>query len=92
MPLKPSARQSTCVAVSDFEGYWNNEEADEECTRDGIYWSGDLGHMDSDGFVYSPDVNFDWLRVDGDRHRLLTSDDVAAIRDAFAARDRLHLL
>ena len=53
-------------AVSDFEGYWNNEEADEERTRDGIYWSGDLGYMDSEGFVYFAGRNFDWLRVDGE--------------------------
>ena len=53
-------------AVSDFEGYWNNQEADVERTREGIYWSGDLGYMDSDGFVYFAGRNFDWLRVDGE--------------------------
>ena len=53
-------------AVSDFEGYWNNPEADEERTREGIYWSGDLGYMDAEGFVYFAGRNFDWLRVDGE--------------------------
>ena len=53
-------------AVSDFEGYWNNPEADKERTREGIYWSGDLGYMDAEGFVYFAGRNFDWLRVDGE--------------------------
>ncbi len=49
-----------------FEGYWNNPEADEERTHDGIYWSGDLAYRDADGFVYFAGRNFDWLRVDGE--------------------------
>jgi len=49
-----------------FEGYWNNPEADEERTREGIYWSGDLAYRDSEGFVYFAGRNFDWLRVDGE--------------------------
>ena len=49
-----------------FEGYWNNPEADEERTRGGIYWSGDLAYRDAEGFVYFAGRNFDWLRVDGE--------------------------
>jgi len=53
-------------AASDFEGYWNNAEADEERIHGGIYWSGDLGYRDSDGFFYFAGRNYDWLRVDGE--------------------------
>ena len=33
-------------------GYWNNEEASKETLRDGWLHTGDLGYMDSDGFLY----------------------------------------
>jgi len=33
-------------------GYWNREEATEKSFRDGWFYSGDLGAMDADGFVY----------------------------------------
>ncbi len=54
------------VSAPTFEGYWNNPEADEERTHDGIYWSGDLAYRDADGFIYFAGRNFDWLRVDGE--------------------------
>ena len=53
-------------SAANFEGYWNNREADQERTREGIYWSGDLGYRDSDGFLYFAGRNYDWLRVDGE--------------------------
>ena len=49
-----------------FEGYWKNPEADLERTRRGIYWSGDLGYRDEQGFLYFAGRNYDWLRVDGE--------------------------
>lgn len=38
-----------------FKGYWNNPEATAKVLSDGRYYSGDLGYMDEDGFVYVVD-------------------------------------
>jgi fatty-acyl-CoA synthase len=35
-----------------FVGYWNNPEANAKAFRDGWFRTGDLGHMDREGFVY----------------------------------------
>jgi acyl-CoA synthetase (AMP-forming)/AMP-acid ligase II len=35
-----------------FAGYYNNPEANEKAFRDGWFRTGDLGHMDQEGFVY----------------------------------------
>ena len=37
------------AALSNFEGYYNNPEAEAERTRNGWYWSGDLAYRDEDG-------------------------------------------
>jgi acyl-CoA synthetase (AMP-forming)/AMP-acid ligase II len=49
-----------------FEGYYNNPEADAERLRDGVYWTGDLGYRDENGFFYFAGRTGDWLRVDGE--------------------------
>jgi fatty-acyl-CoA synthase len=52
--------------VGPFEGYYNNAEATARTTRNGWYWSGDLGYKDEAGFVYFAGRNADWIRVDGE--------------------------
>jgi len=49
-----------------FEGYWDAPEANAARVRDGIYWTGDLGYRDREGFLYFAGRDFDWLRVDGE--------------------------
>ena len=49
-----------------FEGYYHNDEAMAHTTRNGWYWSGDLGYVDDDGWVYFAGRTSDWLRVDGE--------------------------
>jgi fatty-acyl-CoA synthase len=54
------------AGVGPFEGYYNNPEANEKTTRFGWYWSGDLGYIDADGYLYFAGRNADWIRVDGE--------------------------
>jgi fatty-acyl-CoA synthase len=49
-----------------FEGYYNNPDATAATTRNGWYWSGDLGYMDVERNVWFAGRNADWIRVDGE--------------------------
>jgi fatty-acyl-CoA synthase len=55
-----------CEGTSSFEGYYKNDKANAQRTRGGIYWTGDLGYRDADGWFYFAGRNDDWLRVDGE--------------------------
>jgi fatty-acyl-CoA synthase len=52
--------------VGPFEGYYNNEEANARTTRNGWYWSGDLGYLDDGRFLFFAGRTADWIRVDGE--------------------------
>lgn len=73
-----------------FEGYWRNDEANAERTRDGIYWSGDLGYRDDAGFFYFAGRSMDWLRVDGENiaagpiERILARHEDVALAAVYA--------
>jgi len=49
-----------------FEGYYNNEEAEQQRVHAGLYWSGDLAYRDVDGWAYFAGRSDDWIRVDGE--------------------------
>ncbi|MCW2543224.1 MAG: AMP-dependent synthetase and ligase [Frankiales bacterium] len=76
-----------------FEGYWNAPEDTAHRTRDGRYWSGDLGYRDQDGFLYFAGRSLDRLRVGGENltaapiARLLTSHPGVVEAVVFAVPD-----
>jgi fatty-acyl-CoA synthase len=54
------------AGVGPFEGYYNNPDANERTTRFGWYWTGDLGYLDDERYLYFAGRNADWIRVDGE--------------------------
>jgi fatty-acyl-CoA synthase len=51
--LKPFETGEICViGPAVFAGYYDNPEANAKAFRDGWFRTGDLGHMDAEGFVY----------------------------------------
>lgn len=59
-----------------FEGYWRNEAADAERVRHGWFWTGDLGYIDTDGWLYFAGRAGDWIRVDGENLSALRVEQV----------------
>lgn len=61
-----------CRVASDtalFQGYYDNPQANQEKYRNGVYHSGDLGHIlvrDGRRFLYFDGRTDDWIRKDGE--------------------------
>jgi fatty-acyl-CoA synthase len=49
-----------------FEGYYHNEDAEQQRVHAGLYWSGDLAYRDGAGWAYFAGRGDDWIRVDGE--------------------------
>jgi fatty-acyl-CoA synthase len=49
-----------------FEGYYKDEDATRQRTRNGWFHTGDMGYQDSDGFIYFAGRDAEWLRVGGE--------------------------
>ncbi len=52
--------------LRNFEGYYNNPEATAARSREGWYWTGDLGYRSDDNTFFFAGRTSDWLRVDGE--------------------------
>ncbi|MBI3786545.1 MAG: AMP-binding protein [Deltaproteobacteria bacterium] len=75
-----------------FQGYFDNPKANSEKFRDGVYHSGDLGHiLEKDGrrFLYFDGRTDDWIRKDGENFsagqvgRILSEHDDVALAVAY---------
>src|SRR6185503_6979848 len=49
-----------------FEGYYKDEQATADRTRDGWFRTGDLGYADPDGYIYFAGRDAEWIRVGGE--------------------------
>jgi fatty-acyl-CoA synthase len=64
------------LGTKKFEGYYKNNAADSDRIRGGWYWTGDLGYLDEDGFIYFAGRRGDWIRVDGENTSALSIERV----------------
>ncbi len=64
------------AGVGKFEGYYKNPEATRQRTRGGMYWSGDFGYKDADGYLYFTGRDPSWLRVDGENFLARPIEDI----------------
>jgi len=76
-----------------FQGYYNDQAANDERMRHGMYWSGDLAYRDADGWIYLAGRTADWMRVDGENlaaapiERILIRLDVISQVAVYAVPD-----
>jgi acyl-CoA synthetase (AMP-forming)/AMP-acid ligase II len=50
-----------------MEGYWKDQEETDKVMRHGLYYTGDLGRMDEEGFLYVVGRTKDMIKVGGER-------------------------
>jgi fatty-acyl-CoA synthase len=76
-----------------FQGYYNDDAANDERMRHGMYWSGDLAYRDRDGWIYLAGRTADWMRVDGENlaaapiERIIQRLPGVALVAVYAVRD-----
>jgi long-chain acyl-CoA synthetase len=59
-------------------GYWNNPAATAQVLRDGWLWTGDLGYLDDDGFLYIQGRSSEMIKTGAHRVSPAEIEDVVA--------------
>jgi long-chain acyl-CoA synthetase len=63
-------------------GYWNQPEETARALRDGWFWTGDLAHMDEDGYVYIVDRAKDMIISGGENVYSIEVEEAIAAHPA----------
>lgn len=50
-----------------MSGYWNHPEETEKVLRSGLYYTGDIGRMDEEGFIFVVGRSKDMIKIGGNR-------------------------
>ena len=66
-------------------GYWNRPQETATAIRDGWVWTGDLGYMDADGFLYVVDRVKDMIKTGGENVFSVEVEDALMRHPAVAA-------
>jgi len=59
-----------------FEGYYKDEESTRRRTRDGYFYTGDLGYKDDAGYIYFAGRDAEWVRVGGENFLVRPIEEV----------------
>lgn len=59
-----------------MSGYWNNREETDKVLRNGLYFTGDIGRADEEGFLYVVGRKRDMLKIGGNRVSAKEIEDV----------------
>jgi long-chain acyl-CoA synthetase len=85
-PVKtPNAGEIVARGANVMAGYWNNEEDTAACFRNGYFRTGDIGHQDSNGFLFILDRSKDMIVTGGEN--VYSGEVEAIIFDHPAVRD-----
>ena len=60
------AGEVTVRGANVMDGYWNKPEQTEAALRDGWYWSGDVGRLDDEGYLFLLDRSKDMIISGGE--------------------------
>lgn len=76
-PLGPN-REGALVArgTNIMQGYWNHPEETAKALKHGLYYTGDIGKMDNEGFLYVVGRSRDMIKVGGNRLSAKEVEDV----------------
>lgn len=67
-PLSPNQEGQIVARGSNLmQGYWNDLDETNKVLRNGLYYTGDIGKMDNEGFLYVVGRTKDMIKVGGER-------------------------